>query len=619
MNIATNISVIAGVVTTCVGIYVLLSNPRRETNRVFAMIAANFALYSFSEFMTRSSVTVDQAFFWGRIGFTIAILLGAIAVHFSEVFPRKYYKQRNLFHSKWLMFLYLTGIGVAVVFNLVVTENSVIMSEWGYRLVLDLSTVFALAWVAFCFLIALNVFSFTYFRRNITVNEKKQLLIFLVGFLAVVFLALGTNSLPPILHINIFPMASLSLTIFSLVVAYGMVNVHLMLPSIVETADTVVSTMADALLVVNENETIVQSNKAAESLLGYPPGELLGLQLSQVVQNQIKTERVLNLPIFKDLASKQRIKDIEVMLLSKTGMMIPINISASRVINDKNQIEGTVIVARDLTDTKKLIDELAVAKTFLETKVEERTRQLYQANLELQKEITTRKGAEDHLLKSLQEKELLLKEIHHRVKNNLQVISSILDLQAGTIEDTQTLTAFKESQNRIKSMSLVHEQLYKSEDFAQIDFERYLQRLSTNLLHSFSHTTHDISLDVQAPHVTLTIDDSISCGFIITELITNSFKHGFPNGGKGTIAIAFTKTDDNMYQLSVHDNGIGFPADIDFQNTKTLGLQLVNILTRQLKGTITLQQENGTTFTIRFPKRGTPSPEHHGKDQGISR
>jgi PAS domain S-box-containing protein len=618
MTLSTNLSVIAGVVTTCVGLYVLLSNPKRETNRVFAMISANFALYSFSEFMTRSAVTVDQAFFWGRVEFTISILLGAMAVHFAEVFPRKYYRQANIFRSKWLMFLYGAGIVVAILFNIVVTEKNIAMSEWGYRMVLDFTTLFGLAWVGFCILIALNVFLFTYLRRKITLEEKKQLLILMVGFMAVIILALTTNSLPPLLHLNVFPMASLSLTLFSIVVAYGIVNVHLMLPSMVETAETVVNTMADALLVVNENETIVQVNKSAESLLGYNQNEMLGQQLSYFVQRQVKTDRVFELPMFQALASTGRIKDVEVMFLSKTGVTIPINVSASHVLNENNKVEGTVIVARDLTETKKLIDELAIAKNFLEVKVEERTRELYQANLELQNEVITRIGAEGHLRKSLEEKEFLLKEIHHRVKNNLQVISSILDLQAGSIADTPTLTVFKESQNRIRSMSLVHEQLYLSDDFARIDFERYLQRLASNIFHTLGYNAEDIRLDIKASNISLSIDDSISCGFIVTELITNSFKHGFPKGAKGTIAIQFEKTDDGMYQLIVRDNGVGFPANVDFRNTKTLGLQLVNILTQQLKGTITLHNNGGTMFTIRFPNRVKAPEEQHGKNQGFS-
>jgi PAS domain S-box-containing protein len=523
-------------------------------------------------------------------------------------------------YRKWsLLTLYSLGLIVVVLFNATVSPKNILMSEWGYRVVLDASTIFIFGWIVICFLYMANVLLFTYFKRKITINEKKQLTSLFIGFFSVLALTLGANVLSPFVHLTIFPLTSLALASFSIIVAFAMMNYRMMRISLVEAKDVVMETMADSLVVVDENETIVHVNKSAAIILGYREKEVIGLPLHQIIKTQEMKDRVLNLPMFSPLNEKGKVKDVEINFLTKQGSIVTMDVSASLILNETKRCEGTVIVARDLTETKKLISELAVAKNFLETKVEERTRELYKANLELQNEVATRKGAEGHLRRSLQEKEFLLKEIHHRVKNNLQVISSILDLQAGSIADPHTLTVFKESQNRIRSMSLVHEQLYQSDDFAKIDFERYLQRLTSNLFYTLGYTNQDIRLQIQAPNISLSIDDSISCGFIITELITNSFKHGFPDGGTGTITIHFEKTDEGIFQLAVRDDGIGFPKNMDFRNTKTLGLQLVNILTNQLKGTITLDRGCGTSFTIRFPERVKSSRENHGENQGIGR
>ncbi len=202
----------------------------------------------------------------------------------------------------------------------------------------------------------------------------------------------------------------------------------------------------------------------------------------------------------------------------------------------------------------------------------------------------------------MKEKELLLKEIHHRVKNNLQVVSSLLKLQSGYVKDESSLDLLIDSQNRIRSMALVHQKLYQSKDFSEIDFSEYLKQLTEHLLHVFKSRQGDIKIAVEAANVNLSIDLAIPCGLILNELISNSLKYAFPPGNKGIITIKF-KYQESGYEIIVSDNGIGFPEDINYRDTKSLGLQLVNTLVGQIEGTITMKVSSGTEFTIQFLKK----------------
>ena len=214
-------------------------------------------------------------------------------------------------------------------------------------------------------------------------------------------------------------------------------------------------------------------------------------------------------------------------------------------------------------------------------------------------DITEQKRKDEQIKASLKEKEVLLKEIHHRVKNNMQVISSLLNLQSKSIKDKRLLDIFKECQNRVKSMALIHEGLYKTKDLAKIDYNEYVQTLISRLIISYVADPDSISLNVSIDNIFLGVDVGIPCGLIINELFTNSVKYAFPEGKKGEICISF-HSDKNKYTLVYSDNGIGLPEDFDFRNTKTLGLELVNILTQQLGGTIKLDRAKGTVFKIVF-------------------
>jgi two-component sensor histidine kinase len=217
-----------------------------------------------------------------------------------------------------------------------------------------------------------------------------------------------------------------------------------------------------------------------------------------------------------------------------------------------------------------------------------------------QQEIADRRRAETRIKASLEEKEVLLKEIHHRVKNNLQVISSLLHLQSLNIEDDTTLGVLQESRNRVGSMALVHETLYQATDLARVDFADYARSLSGYLFQSYGVDADLIRQEIKVEDVALSIDAAIPCGLILNELISNVLKHAFPSRQTGRVCVEFRSDLDGWYTLSVGDDGIGLPEDLDFRDTDSLGFQLVNTLVDQLGGTIELDNSRGTVFTIRF-------------------
>ena len=278
-------------------------------------------------------------------------------------------------------------------------------------------------------------------------------------------------------------------------------------------------------------------------------------------------------------------------------------------------------------------------ETLCRQQVEARLQESHQQVVALQRDITERQQAESKISASLKEKEVLLKEIHHRVKNNLQIVSSLLKLQAGHLKNSQdaiqvdpnldadltqlhynerSIAAFKDSQHRVRAMALVHEKLYQSEDLARTDFAYYVRSLVQDLVRSYGRSSNPIQVRSTIHDVQLSLDRAIPCGLIINELVSNALKYAFPDGSTGDIHVQLFPDRDDQYVLIVEDNGVGLPSNIDVHNASTLGLQLVCSLTQQLSGTLSHQinleptqaqltqsqpTSSGTSFRITFVDR----------------
>jgi PAS domain S-box-containing protein len=282
----------------------------------------------------------------------------------------------------------------------------------------------------------------------------------------------------------------------------------------------------------------------------------------------------------------------------KANLVVPILIEVNE--ENKNSSLWGLLIAHQCSNFREweenqldLLDQLTVQIAIA----------IQQANIlqQAQNEIQQREQAELKLRSALAEKEVLLKEVHHRVKNNLQIVSSLLHLQAQTIQDPQVIKAIQESQNRIESISLIHKNLYTNPNIGKLDIAEYITNLVTGILLSYQIIPGQISLQTDIDSVILNVDQAIACGLIINELISNALKHAFPDKNTGQVNISLHKNKNHDIEMRIQDNGIGLADNIDWMTTSSLGLSLVyDLVTEQLEGSITIERHQGTIFNIQF-------------------
>lgn len=316
----------------------------------------------------------------------------------------------------------------------------------------------------------------------------------------------------------------------------------------------------DAIIITDLENNVTSWNKSAQRIFGWTENEILGKKFQPMSLDQIlKSDNGQN--IHKAI-SDDTVTGIETVLVCKEGKEIVVSMTISPILDANRKMIGLSGIFRDITERKK---------------------------------------AQELIENSLKEKEVLLREIHHRVKNNMQIISSLLKLQSRYITDQKYRDMYKESQNRIVTMSLIHEKLYQSRDLTSIEVGGYIKELVNGLFISYEIYPGKITAKFEIENVSLGINSAIPCGLIINELITNSLKYAFPEGRSGEIKISMHSTPDRNFELKIADNGVGLPMDMDFRNTESWGMRMVSILAEnQLHGEIILNRDKGTEFQIKF-------------------
>lgn len=322
--------------------------------------------------------------------------------------------------------------------------------------------------------------------------------------------------------------------------------------------------MPVAMIVVNQQGAITRVNQLAESTFGYDADELIG----QPVENLIPERYRGHHPGYRrgflaEATARPMGLGRDLSGLRKDGSEFPVEIG----INPVETGEGTMVLSVIL-------------------------------------DLSERKQAEKRIQDALTQKDLLLREVHHRVKNNLQVVHSLLDLQALKLGDHDVVGMLRDSQNRIRSMSLIHQTLYQSSNFARVDFQRFLDELVPSLIESYRSVVGAVNVDIDAHHVKLPINEAIPCGLVINELVSNALKHGFARGHGGLIRVTVQACEDSHVEIAVSNDGHPIADDLDLSQTATLGFQLVRLLTRQLDGTLDIQRAHPTRFSLRFPVEG---------------
>jgi PAS domain S-box-containing protein len=327
----------------------------------------------------------------------------------------------------------------------------------------------------------------------------------------------------------------------------------------------VVEFAPNAMVMINGSGRIEMVNAQAEVLFGYERAELLGQPIETLVPQRFRTHHPgLRMTFLGDPKSRPMGAGRDLFGLRKDGTEFPVEIGLNPIETDEGPMVLSAIV-----------------------------------------DISDRKLKEDHIQSALKEKDVLLGEVHHRVKNNLQIVHSLLDLQSARIEDELVREMLRDSQNRIRSMALIHQTLYQSKDFAGVDFGTFLDTLIPTLISSYGTDPSRIALSIKADEVQLPLNAAVPAGLLVNELISNALKHAFPDGRSGEVAVMLRSNADrrsaaNSIILTVSDDGVGIPERLDLQQTETLGLQLVALLTEQLHGKLDIRRRDPTQFVIEF-------------------
>ena len=317
----------------------------------------------------------------------------------------------------------------------------------------------------------------------------------------------------------------------------------------------------DAIISVDRQHRIIIFNQGAERIFGYSAKDVYGQPLDML------------LPAGVTEVHRQHIHDFHAA-----------DITARRM-GERREIRGRRI------DGCEFPAEASISKVELEGEM------MFTVIL---RDVTERAMAEEQIKASLREKEALLKEIHHRVKNNLQVVSSLLGLQSRSVGDPEMRKMFRESQNRIHSMALLHECLYQSENLSQVNFPDYIRELAAHLFHSYGVAPERIHLRTNLDRLALNLDAAVPCGLIVNELVSNCLKYAFPDGREGEIRIELREMQNGVTQLIVADDGVGLRSDLDWTTTKSLGLRLVRTLAQQLGARVEVSSQAGTEIQLTF-------------------
>lgn len=328
-----------------------------------------------------------------------------------------------------------------------------------------------------------------------------------------------------------------------------------------------IETSQDLIFQCDKEGCFIYLNENWEKTLGYSIDEMLGLKHSDFKKEDIARRDNKE---FERVLKEGSTKGYETSYVSKSGDDVHLSFTAMLLYDKEGRVTGTIGTADDITERKD---------------ADEAQRQ-----------------AEKEIKASLKEKEILLKEIHHRVKNNLQIISSLLKLKSENIKSKKVAEVLSECQNCIKSMVIVHEKFHRSDNLSKINFKEYIYEIANHLVRTYyPNNTDKVSLIFDVEDVSLGINVAIPCGLVLNELISNSLKHAFPAGRRGQINISMRNYDENIIKLVVKDNGIGIPKDFDLANVKTLGVYLIfGIVKKQLQGKIEYNRSTGTIANITF-------------------
>ena len=436
--------------------------------------------------------------------------------------------------------------------NIIPTSSqpgAILIYEHGPVFFINMIYSFSLTLIGLTILIKTLINSSRKYRQQIFI-------LILVGLIPLIFCSLYAFHMLPIVGLDFSPFA---LVIAGMLLALSIFRFHFL--DILPVAHKILfKNMVNGVLVFDDNEKLMEVNSAA-SLIDIIPNDI-GKNVNEVLGR------------FEELKSvyTARKSESEVFLGDPINQWVQAQITP--IYDDEDIFQGHLLVIQNINKRKKLEEALRESGA-------------------------SKSKILNELKKSLEEKDLMMKEIHHRVKNNFMIIQSLLQLQSRHIDDEDVLEIFKESQNRIKSMAFVHQRLYQHDNLKKINFGDYPETLASDIFKSYVSNPDQITLDIDTEDVALDIDTAIPLGLILNELISNSLKYAFPEGRKGKLMVK-SYLKDNRYNLIVSDNGIGIPEELNYEKLNSLGLKLIYSLSEQIGAKVKIDTTNGTMFKITF-------------------
>lgn len=557
MQIFAWLSLLGTLIIMLIGQTVMIRDPKNRLNRLFFLFCVLGAFNAFAEYGYRSAETAALAEIWLRASSFWVFLLPVLA-HFIAEFDKD---------GGFVKMDHLVGFGYfpALIFSVYTlfdpAVNVPVRVDWGWTYIYPETTfinglyeIWVVCFAAFTLYLSGRIF----FRAEPGLKKEQAKHIFF-GSLAFSLVGLF-EFIYPLYGERLPELTTFAIIFQCLMILTAMFRYQLFELDPFSAAETILGTISDAIILVDEKNRITSTNYSAGDLLDCPPHELLESKIDMLPPEEDR--RTFRDIILTQVAAGKTLYESETKFLTSSGEPVPVSISASPHFNNLGQYQGAVFVARNLTRRKR--DEKIIRD-------------------------------------ALQEKEVLLMEVHHRVKNNMQLISGLLNLQITPQRGEDVNQILIDNRNRIFSMAQIHELLYRTDNLAKVSLPEYTEQLVVQVVSSLLPDPDRVSLELDIEDIHLSMNQTVYYGLVINELVTNAVKYAFPDGISGQISLRLQKAGRDRCRLEVKDDGIGLPKDLEHDKLDTLGLSLVSMLVEQMEGNYEYETKSGTLFIIEFP------------------
>jgi PAS domain S-box-containing protein len=563
-------------VTIYIGVLVYQKDSKPKVNRLFILLNVMGAYSSFCEFFLLTAINEELVAMWNKLNFVwpfFPFVSFQIVLALINIRGKKYTILSVVLLIPAIIFSFLH------VFVSNILYFGVKRSWFGWEVIHTNDPFGRILSIYLLIIGSISLFlMFRYYKKQTTNRQKKQALYILIGLSVPVVMGFLLNGILPRFGIHLQPLNAFAYAISAILIAISILKYNFLSINPLDTIRKLFSTITDYMFICDSEGTILISSASLLKSLKYNEEDVIGRKIEQLIhsKNSALVNGLLDLPG----------KEFEISLISKNNEPIPVSVTVSIIQGEMHKDALFLLLARDLRERKRFEEELLSMQKSLEEKVKVRTADLS---------------------KALIERETLLKEIHHRVKNNLQIISSLLYLQSQNATDAATMKIFNESQNRVRAMALIHEQLYLSKDFSKIEFSYYIKNLSDIILSSYNSSSNNIRIIYDLEEIDISLDLTIPLGLILNELLTNACKYAFNVERKSDeikeniIWVRLNKIDNKKCILAVTDNGKGLPKNFTIDSANSLGLRLVSNLANQIEGKFEFFSTDMTVFNIYFP------------------